>query len=309
MSNHPEQYPTRKANLTFTEEIVTPERAAQWLMEQEHNRPMRKTALKAWEKRLREDDVKVTAQPLVLDWNGKLMNGQHRCQACVNTGIPFQTVVARGENPAHFIYYDTGTPRYNSDHLAIAGIANYRDVPGILAIVRLFDERPDKSWQRQAVKMDAGESIHFASLIPDVSQYASFGAHARHAFGKIGHQPVFGATAYILSRDSGYPHDMIVKKFWEPMFSGAGLDEGDPRLVFTKKLIRDYKASQGSTTEMMRPWIGMLIKTFNKWATQQDAKVIAMSEGEHMPSVVPFNKITAMTPTPLMLARAAGGSR
>jgi hypothetical protein len=63
-------------------------------------------------------------ETIIIDRLGNLANGQHRLNACIKSGVSFQTVLVKGVNEEAFTTIDTGRNRRASDVLAIAGMKN-----------------------------------------------------------------------------------------------------------------------------------------------------------------------------------------
>lgn len=87
----------------------------------EHQRSISTANLRKIEQSIREDKFYMTGQPVIVDENGRLLDGQHRLQAVVNTGIGIWTVYV-GHVPAeYFKFMDCGKARTFSDVLKTTG--------------------------------------------------------------------------------------------------------------------------------------------------------------------------------------------
>ena len=65
--------------------------------------------------------------------DGTILDGQHRLYACIQAGVPFETVVIRGLPPEAQDTIDTGMARKFADQLALRGEVN---TPLLAAITR-----------------------------------------------------------------------------------------------------------------------------------------------------------------------------
>ena len=62
---------------------------------------------------------------ICFDWNGTLLNGQHRCLACIKSGITLANVLGKyGLDPACMETMDNGRRRTCGDKLSIGGYQN-----------------------------------------------------------------------------------------------------------------------------------------------------------------------------------------
>lgn len=98
-------------------ETITPKVAEAWLMFNKGNRSMRMRHIASLEQSLRAGEWKLTTDAIGFSETGRLINGQHRLKACVNTGIPIVAIVARNIPEETFTVLDQGTRRTLADLL------------------------------------------------------------------------------------------------------------------------------------------------------------------------------------------------
>ncbi len=85
--------------------------------------------------------------PIVIDCDGRLQNGQHRLLGVVETGVPIVALVVLGVSPSVMETLDTGTGRSLKDTLTIenriygAGHKNMNYLPGCIVACFRFAER------------------------------------------------------------------------------------------------------------------------------------------------------------------------
>ncbi len=123
-------------NITAKVELITVEVATQLLENNGHNRKQTQNNIKVIEKALINNEWQVSGQTIIIALNGDLMDGQHRLQAVVNTGIPMYHLVCRGVEPSVFSVIDTGKARNGADTLSISGVAEHTKIANI---VRQFE--------------------------------------------------------------------------------------------------------------------------------------------------------------------------
>jgi hypothetical protein len=104
--------------------VVTPELAAEWLHRNGNNRPFSQARGRLFERELKTGQAKLTHQGIALDTTGAVQDGQHRLQAIVNTGIPWEMAVTFDAPVENFNVIDRGGGRSLADLMAIRG---YRD--------------------------------------------------------------------------------------------------------------------------------------------------------------------------------------
>jgi hypothetical protein len=103
---------------------ITPELAKHLLASTNHdNRPLKTAHVKMLSTALKNDEWMLNGETIAFSKSGRLLDGQHRLNACVNTGKAFQTVIIKGiEDEAAFGTIDTGKPRSVTDLMSLQGL-------------------------------------------------------------------------------------------------------------------------------------------------------------------------------------------
>lgn len=107
---------------TFKVETVTPAIAEKWLALNRKNRPLSKSTAKTYAAEIKRGEWMMNAEAIKFDWNGKLVDGQHRLSAVVLAGRSIDVLVARNLDPEAFKTIDTGRARGGADILALRGV-------------------------------------------------------------------------------------------------------------------------------------------------------------------------------------------
>ena len=96
---------------TFIYEI-TPDLAAYIINERNpRNRDRSKADVEKYKKDMENDAWELNGSTLVFDTNGNLIDGGHRCAACIAANKPFKTEVSCGKDPKVVHSIDTGRKR------------------------------------------------------------------------------------------------------------------------------------------------------------------------------------------------------
>lgn len=99
---------------------ITPEIARSFLTHANpNNRPIR-SAVHSYANDMRTGNWRLNGEPICFDQTGMLVNGHHRLTACVEAGVPFQSLVCRGVQETDT--YDRGLNRSITDILKMSGI-------------------------------------------------------------------------------------------------------------------------------------------------------------------------------------------
>jgi hypothetical protein len=126
--------------VTLAWEIVTVEKACEFIESMENmNRPVIKNRLDSYIKDRKSGKWRRTTTPIKFDYNGRMFDGQHRCWMVIETGEPFEFLVARGCDPEEREVQDTGAPRSVRDILSFRGVkVKHTDVAVANAMARSY---------------------------------------------------------------------------------------------------------------------------------------------------------------------------
>lgn len=117
--------------MRYEKVTIDPDMAMQWLDQNTHNRPIRATQVRYFERLLKTDKAATTHQGVAFDETGKLLDGQHRLTAIRNTGIPWTMWVAFDCHADDFNKIDVGAKRTIADRLHIHGRKNASHVAAV----------------------------------------------------------------------------------------------------------------------------------------------------------------------------------
>lgn len=103
---------------------VTPELAAEWLSANiGNNRKISKRTVSRYASEMASGRWLLTGEAIQFDLNGRLINGQHRLSAVVESKATVQLLVIKGLGEEAVMVLDTGRVRSASDALEVAGLS------------------------------------------------------------------------------------------------------------------------------------------------------------------------------------------
>ena len=129
----------KKATLDIQAHVITPDIAAAWLDKNVNNRNRQKRSVDKYARDMANRNWKLSGDPIRFDEHGVLLDGQHRLAACVQAGVPFESVVIYGIKAEAKNTIDTGKPRSMADVLTMQGM-HYANVTASIARI-LLDEK------------------------------------------------------------------------------------------------------------------------------------------------------------------------
>src|SRR5215207_4327035 len=209
--------------------VVTPDKAMEWLNGNTHNRPIRQRDIQMWTKAMMEGKWKLNGDSIIFSNDGKLLDGQHRLWACVESKTPFTSVVVTGIDPDTFVTIDQGRSRSGADHLFVAKVKGTYLTNISAACTLIWRYRNDSIFSNGKIPPD--ELVTMAQAEPDISTWVD---ECRRAPISIrGFATPLAATLYLGSQTK----HSIAKQFIYQWQTGENLDSGNPVLTLRNRVM------------------------------------------------------------------------
>lgn len=210
---------------------VTPEAAKEWLERNTRNRNPRIKKVAEYVAAMRAGRWVFTGDPIQFDTERRLINGQHRLQAVVESGITQEFLVVTDLPAEAQLYMDQGSKRTPGDQMRLT-FPDLKDTTVVAAIASTL------------IRLERGDFLTRDQIIsaPDVVEWCTprlasltVAAHrTRRVRQAVRVNPsVCGAAAWLSARN--YPSQ--ADHFWSSLASGEGLVSGDPILTLRNKLM------------------------------------------------------------------------
>jgi hypothetical protein len=241
---------------------ITPEMAAQWLVRNKKNRRIRPSVVNAYTRDIESGEWPVNGETFKFDWNGDLLDGQHRLQAIVQSGKTMRSIVVTGLPPDARDTVDTGITRTASDTATLKGIP-HSVIQTAAARAALILASGDTNLNR---KVSTTEILHFILAHPELEEAARRASEVRKEV--PGCRPSLLAYAYFMMAqvDSEDTHD-----FWDAAANLFPAYVGDPAVALAKRFNElALKRQQLSDLETL----GLIYRAWNKRRRGDVAKMI-----------------------------------
>lgn len=120
--------------MNITRKLITPNEAQELLKHNFSNRNVRNSLLRRYSSDILENRWRVgTGEFIKVSVTGRLLDGQHRLLAIVNTNKPVEMDIIYDIADEHFAVIDTGGSRSGADVFKISGVANYSHISSIIS--------------------------------------------------------------------------------------------------------------------------------------------------------------------------------
>jgi hypothetical protein len=219
--------------LTISYEFVTPEIAKRWLDDyNKKNRRQNRRHVDMIVRQISGGYWMLTTDALAFDWDGALLNGQHRLKGLVETGSTEPFVVIRGMDPESFNIIDGGRKREASDLLdRLGSYVNTTALGSALRAIMFYRERghfgnPGISYSNAEVVRHLEDEVGI--------EYAVQRSKSLRQHGLKSTPPAVVAALYHIFSECS-PDD--VDPFMEKWATGLGITrENDPVYALRRRL-------------------------------------------------------------------------
>lgn len=205
------------------ETLVTPAQAEKWLEKSAPNRPVSDATVRQYATDMRKGNWRLTGQAVIFDWNGNLIDGQHRLWAVVESQQSVSMFVVHGVDPEAFMSIDRNRPRTLATILTLMGVTSASRAVAVVRQMEVAKRGEDYG------KYSVDEALAALERHPGCAWILTrAGATKGSAWTTAPVLAAFGIA---------YEHSpRITEKAWECWLTGAGLDVGDPLLTMRNML-------------------------------------------------------------------------
>ena len=256
--------------------VLTPAMAERLLAGNTRNRAVIKSYLKNMEQVLVRNEWRFNGEPIIISSAGRVLDGQHRLIACVNTGVSIDTLLVRGVDESVFPTIDRGISRTVGNVLSIEGVDNYNSVAASLKVLHGFCSTGGQIYDGGGWTggFSASVALEFLEKHGGIKDSVRKSNGCNHYKSKS----LLGGLHYILSlSDAAIADDLL-----EVLASGA-TDKDRPFNVLREHLIytRMNRVSMGNRSAAAKT-----IRAFNAEATGEWIKKVQWKPDGQFPRVV-----------------------
>lgn len=265
-------------------ETITPAMALAILQEQERleaaaghalNRRIHRQMVSLYAAQMRDGGWMLNGEPII--FNGpRLLDGQTRLSAIVESGATIQMLVVRGVNSDAFMTIDNGAKRTASDVLGVFGVRNQTQVAGAAALVMIYQGHGHMESSGTA-RPAPSDVVRFVTERDHDFQAAH--AAVQDAHKAVGAPSVLVAISYLARKRPSLRHD-----FFAGLKTGAGLDMTSPVRVLREALLSSRRHAHTARMNTRAAWV---IKAWNAAARKQEMKLLRWnSDVESFPVMI-----------------------
>lgn len=265
----------------WTEEgiVLTPARAKQLIDNTKgYQRPLNRRNIDRLKSIILSGKWKYNGEPLILGPDGSILQGQHRCHACWETGVSIVTDIKHGINPDTYHTMDNGVTRQMSDAVRAAGYTYHTILTPAVRLLYRYEH--DMLLGMKSYRLP----LFPAPMGPEILQmHPCLEDSARKTFraGKLCSAP--GAICfchYILSNIDSNRADY----FFDRLYTGENLSYGDPIMALRDLCMEGRHSKKRYYAEEV---IFFVFNAWNEWILGKTIKKkerLVRKEGDNLPT-------------------------
>lgn len=261
----------------LTIEEITPELARTYLGNNLNNRNLRRQVVESYTQDMKDGHWRFVGDPIRFAADGRLIDGQHRLTAIVESGTTQKTVVIRGLVQASQLVLDTGVKRSFGDHLKFLGEVNASWYATIVRAVTIWHDG-DTLRSKNRVSFSHLEETY--EKYPELKDCLST---VRFANETVRTGFVAGGLVWWLlnQRDASE-----CAEYFYLVSTGEGLSKGHPIYALRRILLADVRRGRAQSLPPQNI-AALMIKAWNKWKLGEQVDVLVWKGGGSNPELFP----------------------
>lgn len=275
--------PKHKAEITSRIETITPDDAGRWLSHNTHNRHVRPNLVARFAVAMRKGEWAVNGESIKFDWNGAMLDGQHRLAAVVESGATIQSLVIHNLPPTTQETVDTGARRTPGDIFALRGYKRATTLAAAARYLLLIEQGSVKRSMGGITTSKADPEISPQDLFVIVGRYPmlpeSIDLTDPVRYIGASHSQMAALHAWLSKIDTA-----DAATFFEQLGTGLGLTEGSPVYALRRWLEHASMEPTKHRKALNRVIVHALtIKAWNAFRRGDKVKNVRYVEGDDLP--------------------------
>lgn len=223
---------------------LTPELAAQLLKSNVSNRPLRKDYVAMLAEAMKRGEWLLNGDAVRVAKSGRLVDGQHRCWAVVQSGVTIQVLLVTGLEEDVFATIDRGMGRSVGDTLSISGEINANKVAAVLRLLYVYSRTKNPFSTGRANQPTTKQLVELLDENKAVRESVRCAISLKW-LRKIIPLSHIGFCHFLFTKNDS----VASKNFFEALEYGVGLHEGSPVLLLRNRLIDSHSSKDSLVAE------------------------------------------------------------
>jgi len=272
-------------NVEVTLEKINPHVAAEWLKRNTQNRKTSRLHVEALAHDMEKGNWEVNGDAIRFDINNTLIDGQHRLQAIIKSGVTIECLVIKNLPSEAFATIDTNKVRGGSDTLSVLGVDHAITVAAALRLIHA--SKLSRDWTGWGASKAGRQKITNNDMIDLYHQHPEIDHCAKVIMSgerKTVRKLLTAGTAtfiyYWLSNIDADDAD----QFFEWMEYCEGIDRTHPVSMLRNRLIEISSSHGGRDQVSKRNMLALTFRAWNGMRDGEDMKMLRWSSTHRFPT-------------------------
>ena len=258
---------------------VTPAMAKSWLEHRnvERQRTYSQGSAAKWAAEMRAGRWKTTHQGIAFDWDGFLLDGQHRLGAIVLVGRPIELDIRVGCDPGTFDVLDTGNKRAANQMISHPHAKTMASAARFLGVI---DGTISTGNIRGGIYAHSTNLAELLCVVATWPELGTFAASAQRVRSRA--QILASPHLAVLAQASRTDYSDRIPMWLDGLAHGENLTGLDARLHLRNRFASDRRALNSAQPMAY----ALIVRAWNSYAQGLDMGVLRVRGEDHMPEVV-----------------------
>ena len=259
---------------------ITPEYAKTLLLNNKVNRPVNKSNVAFLVSEILKGNFIYNGEPIIISKCGMLIDGQHRLNACIESGIPIEANIVDDVDIDSMTTIDTGRNRTAADVFSIKDIPDSTFAAAFCNItLKKFDtvtntNNRESSFNVGRVKFSNTDQLNFYNFNKnDIYKLLTFTSRLYDNGAKLITKPRIAGFIYLFSFEDFY----AAVDFFREIMLGITIRESNVATILRNKLINDKISNLKLSDKAKRD---LVIKSFRIYKKNENRKVLSVKKDE-----------------------------
>lgn len=252
---------------------LTPEMAQKLLTKNPNNRQVKIANVAFLIKEINEGRWTLNGEPIIIDSNGDIVDGQHRLWACYESKTPITTLIVYGVSPDVINTIDTGTKRISKDCLDMHNIVNSTLTASTIKLIHQF-ERGSYSDLGSTSRVLSNQQVieYYYGNQNKLEASINLGINLYKKCNKIISSSLISGLHFLFDKKS----KTQAEEFFNKLCTGIGLEAGSPITALRNKLTKE--AVDGNKNMSQKDKVQIIIFAWNKYRGGEKCKLIKVPQ-------------------------------
>lgn len=269
-------------NISAHVQVVRPDDARRYLENMFDNRKPSAKRVTEYARYMSEGQWLLNGEPLIFDNSGRMIDGQHRCLACVKADVSFPVLVVSGVDRDAVETINVGLRRSRVHVGQIAGVENAQVAMPAAARLVSFQRTGDIS-VNPSVAPSEHQLVQIAKAEPNMNEACRV---AGRVSSLLSVSSAAMAALYVLLK-ARKPEEC--EAFFSGLETGLGFMSASHPIWMCREYLRNNKPTGDKSDQRYR--VAIVVRAWNLYATDRTAKTLRGPINNVFPPIYPYSRV------------------